>query len=130
MYNTNKELLKSFIIGSSIPAFIILFIVVIYLFMNKEATFNYYRYSIMAPLGLGILSMLSKFISIQYNIKLKTSYFIISLLSALFVSINITLGKGAYNFKSKNRWYLQYLLILIGHLFIYNKIIYSLDMYL
>ena len=128
--NINQELIKSFVIGSSIPAFIILFIVVIYLFMNKEATFNYYRYSVMAPLGLGILSMLSKFISIQYNIKLKTSYFIISLLSALFVSINITLGKGAYNFKSKNRWYLQYLLILIGHLFIYNKIIYSLDMYL
>ena len=62
MNETNKELLKSFIIGSSIPSFIILFIVVIYLFMNKEATFNYYKYSIMAPLGLGILSMLSKYI--------------------------------------------------------------------
>ena len=128
--NINQELIKSFVIGSSIPAFIILFIVVIYLFMNKEATFNYYRYSVMAPLGLGILSMLSKFISIQYNIKLKTSYFMISLLSALFVSINISLGKGAYNFRTKYRWHLQYLLILTGHLFIYNKIIYPLDIYL
>ena len=130
MNNLNKELVKSFIIGSSIPAFIILFIVVIYLFMNKEATFNYYKYSIMAPLGLGVISMLSKLISIQYNIKLKYSYLMFSLISALFVSINISLGKGAYNFKTKNRWYLQYLLIFIGHLFIYNQIIYPLDLYL
>jgi len=125
-----KELLKSFIIGSSIIAFIILFVVVIYLFKIKEATFDYYRYSILAPIGIGLLSVLAKFISIKYNITLKRSYFIVSLLSALFVSINISRGEKAYNFKSKNRWYLQYLLIFIGHLFIYNKIIYPLDVYL
>lgn len=125
-----KELLKSFIIGSSIPAFIILFIVVIYLFRIKEAKFNYYKYSIMAPLGLGIISMLAKFISIQYNIKLKYTYLVLSLISALCVAINISLGEGAYNFKTKYRWYLQYLLIFIGHLFIYNQIIYPLDLYL
>ena len=130
MNNFKKELLKSFIIGSSIPAFIILFVAVIYLFKIKEATFNYYRYSILAPIGIGLLSMLSKYISITYNINLKNSYFIISLLSALFVSINISIGDGAYKFKSNNRWYFQYLLIFIGHLFIYNKIIYPLDSYL
>ena len=59
--NINKELLKSFIIGSSIPAFIILFIVVIYLFKIKEATFDYYRYSILAPIGMGLLSLFAKF---------------------------------------------------------------------
>ena len=90
--------------------------------MNKEATFNYYKYSIMAPLGFGILSMLSKFISINYKIKLKTSYLIFSLLSALFVIINISYpDKTTYYFKTKYRWYLQYLLIFIGHIFIYNK---------
>ena len=125
-----KELLKSFIIGSSVIAYFIIFIVVIYLFKIKEATFNYYRYSILAPIGIGLLSALAKFISIKYNISLKISYFIVSLLSALFVSINISRGKKAYNFKSKNRWYLQYLLIFLGHLFVYNKIIYPLDVYL
>ena len=124
--NINKELLKSFIIGSSIPAFIILFIVVIYLFKIKEATFNYYRYSILAPIGMGLLSLFAKFISIKYKINLQICYFIISLFSALFVSINISIGKGAYKFKTKYRWYLQYLLIFIGHLFIYNQIIYPL----
>ena len=125
-----KQLLKSFIIGSSIPAFIILFIVVIYLFKIKEATFDYYRYSILAPIGMGLLSLIAKFISIKYNISLQLCYFIVSLFSALFVSINISRGERAYNFKTKNRWYLQYLLIFIGHLFIYNCIIYPLDLYL
>ena len=125
-----KELFKSFIIGSSIIAYFIIFIVVIYLFKIKEATFDYYRYSILAPIGIGLLSALAKFISIKYNITLKICYFIVSLLSALFVSINISRGEKAYNFKSNNRWYLQYLLIFIGHLFIYNKIIYPLDIYL
>ena len=125
-----KELLKSFIIGSSVIAYFIIFIVVIYLFKIKEATFDYYRYSILAPIGIGLLSVLAKFISIKYNITLKRSYFVVSLLSALFVSINISRGEKAYNFKSNNRWYLQYLLIFMGHLFIYNKIIYPLDVYL
>ena len=126
----SKQLLKSFIIGSSIPAFIILFIVVIYLFKIKEATFDYYRYSVLAPIGMGLLSLIAKFISIKYKISLQICYFVISLFSALFVSINISREEGAYNFKTKNRWYLQYLLIFIGHLFIYNSIIYPLDLYL
>lgn len=126
----SKQLLKSFIIGSSIPAFIILFIVVIYLFKIKEATFDYYRYSVLAPIGIGLLSLIAKFISIKYKISLQICYFVISLFSALFVSINISRGEKAYNFKTKNRWYLQYLLIFIGHLFIYNSIIYPLDLYL
>ena len=126
----SKQLLKSFIIGSSIPAFIILFIVVIYLFKIKEATFDYYRYSVLAPIGMGLLSLIAKFISIKYKISLQICYFIVSLFSALFVSINISRGEKAYNFKTKNRWYLQYLLIFIGHLFIYNCIIYPLDLYL
>ena len=96
----SKQLLKSFIIGSSIPAFIILFIVVIYLFKIKEATFDYYRYSVLAPIGMGLLSLIAKFISIKYNISLQICYFIVSLFSALFVSINISRGEKAYNFKS------------------------------
>ena len=130
MNNTNRELLKSFIIGSSFVSFSILFIVVVYLFKKKEATFDFYRYAILAPFGLGFLSFIAKYISINTTFNLRTSYLIISILSALFVSINISRGKTAYQFKNKERWYLQYLLIFIGHLFIYNQIIYPLDQYL
>ena len=84
----------------------------------------------MTPIEIRLLSMLAKFISIKNGISLKKCYFIVSLLSALFVSINISRGDftKAYNFKSNNRWYFQYLLI--GYTFIYNKIIYPLDVYL
>ena len=128
--NKNKELLKSFVIGSSIISYLIILLVVIYLFKNKQATFDYYRYTVLAPIGIGLFSVLSKYISIQYKISLKTTYFLVSLLSATFVSINISRDEGAYNFKTKERWYLQYLLIFVGHLFMYNGIIYSLDQYL
>ena len=128
--NKNKELLKSFIIGSSIISYLIILLVVIYLFKNKQATFDYYRYTVLAPIGIGILSLLSKYVSMNYNISLKSAYFLFSILSASFVSINISRDEGAYNFKTKERWYLQYLLIFVGHLFMYNGIIYPLDLYL
>ena len=128
--NKNKELLKSFVIGSSIISYLIILLVVIYLFKNKQATFDYYRYTVLAPIGIGILSLLSKYISMNYNISLKSAYFLFSILSASFVSINISRDEGAYNFKTKERWYLQYLLIFVGHLFMYNGIIYPLDLYL
>ena len=127
--NRNKELLKSFVIGSSLPAFVILFLAVIYfLQIEKTGLINYYRYSILAPLWLGSFSLVAKFISIKYNIKLNITYFIFSLVSAIAVSIWISYVK-TYNFKTKERGYVQYLLIFIGHLFIYNKIIYPLDIY-
>lgn len=128
--NKNKELLKSFVIGSSIISYLIILLVVIYLFKNKQATFDYYRYTVLAPIGIGLLSVLSKYISMNYNISLKSAYFLFSILSASFVSINISRDEGAYNFKTKERWYLQYLLIFVGHLFMYNMIIYPLDLYL
>ena len=108
MNNINRELLKSFIIGSSFISFSILFIVVVYLFKIKEATFDFYQYAILAPLGLGLLSLIAKLISLNTTLNLKTSYLLISIISASFVSINISRGKGAYGFKNKERWYLQY----------------------
>ena len=128
--NKNKELLKSFVIGSSIISYIIILLVVIYLFKTKEATFDYYRYTVLAPIGIGTLSLLSKYVSINYNISLKKSYLFFSLLSATFVSINISRDDGAYNFSSTQRWFIQYILIFVGHMFMYNGIIYPIDLYL
>ena len=129
----SKKLLKSFIIGSSIPAFIIFFIGVTYFIKHeKSAIFDYHNYSIFAPLGLGIASLLAKYINLHYNIKLNNSYLIISILSALFICIRVTIyWNKIYNFKiNSQRGFIQYLLIFISHLFVYNCIIYPLDLYL
>jgi hypothetical protein len=128
--NTKKELLKSFVIGSSIISYLIILLVVIYLFKTKEAMFDYYRYTVLAPIGIGTLSLLAKYVSIKYNVSLKKSYLFFSLLSATFVSINISRDDGTYNFASTQRWYIQYILIFVGHLFMYNMIIYPIDLYL
>tara|TARA_B100000900_G_C20586212_1_gene719685 strand:+ start:1275 stop:1664 length:390 start_codon:yes stop_codon:yes gene_type:complete len=128
--NKNKELLKSFVIGSSIISYIIILLVVIYLFKTKEAKFDYYRYTVLAPIGIGTLSLLAKYVSINYDVSLKKSYLFFSLLSSIFVSINISRDDGAYNFSSTQRWYIQYILIFVGHLFMYNGIIYPIDLYL
>ena len=128
----NKEYLKSFIIGSSFPSFIIFFIAVSYflLYLQTGLMKNYHRYSILAPLGIGLMSLLAKYIHLNYNMKLKDTYLIISLISALFISSFITIIK-TYNFEIKSRrGIIQYLLIFTGHLLVYNKIIYPLDVYL
>ena len=129
--NLIKEVLKSFIIGSSFPSFIIFFIAVTYFFVReKTAIFNYYRYSMTAPLGLGLAAVLSKTISLKFNIKLKITYFIVSIISASLKCIEISKEEDVYDFKTKERWYLQYLIVFIGHLFVYNFIMYPLDSYL
>ena len=128
-----RELLKSFIIGSSILSFIIFFIGVTYFIKyEKSAIFDYHTYSILAPIGLGFASLFAKYIHLMYNIKLKKAYFIISILSALFICLKVTIEwEQVYNFKIyTQRAHIQYLLIFMAHLFVYNIIIYSLDVYL
>ena len=125
-----KNILLSFVVGSSLPAFIILFVVVIHLFQKKEATFNYYHYSLKAPLGLGLAAAIAKSLHLYFNMNLRKAYLLVSLITATVTSINISRGEGAYNFQSKYRWYLQYAMIFIGHFFIFNVIIFNLDRYL
>lgn len=128
-----RELLKSFIIGSSILSFIIFFIGVTYFIKyEKSAIFDYHTYSILAPIGLGFASLFAKYIHLMYNIKLKKAYFIISILSALFICLKVTIEwEQVYKFKIyTQRSHIQYLLIFMTHLFVYNIIIYSLDVYL
>ena len=127
----NKELLRSFVVGSSFPAFVILFVAVTYFIkIEKTGLIRYHRYSVLAPVWLGIFSFLAKYISVRYRIHLQSSYLIMSLLSALLVSIMITVQK-TYTFSMNScRGYFQYVILLTGHLLIYNCIIYPLDIYL
>ena len=107
-----RELLKSFIIGSSILSFIIFFIGVTYFIKyEKSAIFDYHTYSILAPIGLGFASLFAKYIHLMYNIKLKKAYFIISILSALFICLKVTIEwEQVYNFKIyTQRAHIQYL---------------------
>lgn len=125
-----RELFISFIAGSSFPSFVILFVVVASLFRVRQALFDYYDYSIKAPMLLGLMAVFAKALHIYAGVSLRYAYFIVSLLSAFGVMYNITFTGPTYKFESNARWYLQYFLILTGHLIIYNLIIYNIDVYL
>ena len=126
-----RPYIVSFVAGSSAPAFILFFLAVWYLFkVRKEAIFNYHRYSVLTPLGLGFMAVLAKSLFLETRLTLKQSYFLVSLVSAFVINVNVSIGDQVYRFKNRSRWYLQYFLILLFHLFVYNIIIYHLDFYL
>lgn len=131
--NKNKELLKSFVIGSSLLAFILFFTgVTVFFQIEKSANFDYHRYSIMAPLGLGIASLFAKYLHLYQKVSLRSSYLYTSIISILFIWQRITYHwEDIYVYeKDSNRGRLQYILILMAHLIVYNMIIYPIDLYL
>ena len=131
--NIKKELLKSFVIGSSLFAFIIFFTgVTVFFQIEKSAIFDYHRYSILAPLGLGIASLFAKYLHLYQKISLRSSYLYTSIISILFIWLLITNDwNDIYVYeKDSNRGKIQYILILVSHLIVYNIIIYPIDLYL
>ena len=131
--NLKKELVRSFVIGSSLPAFFIFFAGVSYMVMiEKSILFSYHQYSMVTPIYFGTMALIAKLISLRLRINLRTSYFIISILSVIRTYTAITIEwDNMYTYeRNSKRGYLQYLLVLLGHLFIYNCIMYPLDVYL
>lgn len=132
MSNNLRELFSGFVVGASFLSFILFFIgfgdykikggynkdSCIYRLLNKDP---YMIYTILAPLYMGVMSMLAVALSIYTRLSLRMGYLIISLISTILVSITITIC-DVYNF-STDRYREQYLRLLFYHLFLYNVII-------
>ena len=121
-----NEYIKSFVIGSSWLSFIIFFSAVDSYEKQKIINYDYNKYTFKAPLVLGFIAMFAKFINLNTQISLWKSLLIASLFSSISVMIGITINKS-YSFENKQRWYLQYLTVLIGHVFTFTVIVYSLE---
>lgn len=128
--NLNHSLFKAFITGSSFPAVILFF----HGFKSLESKYNlenmkknlgivepYYLYTLTAPIYFGLSSMLSIFLSKHYNIYFRYSYFLVSLISPLLVSMFIKYF-DVYHFDD-GRWVKQYLYLYIYHMINCNLII-------
>jgi len=115
--------LRSFVIGSSFPVFVIWFLS----YMKAEnSTVTYATYTILNPLYFGLMNMLALWLRLAYKISLRQSYIIIGLLSAFIIS-SLTTFFNWYGF-SKTEQYLKYYLgIIISHLLTFNIIIYFLE---
>lgn len=132
-----KQMSKAFIIGSSIIAIIMMYIG-FFGYQGKlnpnnclEKNFNvnpFMTYAIVAPIYLGVMSSIAIFIKNKFNISTRKSFLIIGVISALIVSIAITVCH-VYPF-SRKRLVEQYLRLQIYHFFIYSVIISNLYIYL
>ena len=121
--SNSRTYLKSFIVGSSLPVFVTFFYAVQSYEKKKIINYSYDIYTILAPLYFGLMTTFAVFLTKQMKITLRKSLFLISILSSSLVISFITIN-NLYKFKSKRRWYTQYLKLTMTHLVTYNIIIY------
>jgi hypothetical protein len=135
--NSFKQLLKAFIIGSSWLVFVMLFVG----FFNYRGKLNpsncmtnilgfdpFMTYAIIAPLYIGSMSVLAIMIKNRYDISTRKAFFLVGIVSALIVSIVITVCR-VYNF-SKQRLFEQYIRLQLYHFILYSGIIANLYIYI
>lgn len=115
---------KSFIIGSSWPTFILFFLVVFS--YGNQINISYPLYSFGAPLFLGLLNVFGLYISDQYNLTKTQRFIITALIGTLIVSIVITLFK-VYNYTTKTQFVEHYIKLFIFYLFIFGLIVSNIE---
>src|SRR5260221_5037112 len=95
IYILMNEYLRSFIIGSSWPAFVFFFYVV-GKYDDIIKNYSYSSYTLVAPIFLGCLNMFGLFLSHQYHLERTNRFLITGIIGATLISITITLFK-VYN---------------------------------
>lgn len=114
------DYLKSFVIGSSFPVFIIFFISIFYI--GGKNSYTHEQYAILAPLYFGIMNMLSLYLSKKFDLELRSRLFITSIISIIFIICIATI----LNYE-KGKMAKYYLSIIILHLIAFNIILYTLE---
>ena len=118
--------LKEFIIGSSFPVVALFYYGSYY---NTQKTYDYFQYTLVAPIWFGIWNIISLLISEKYNLSKQMRFFIVSVLSVISIGILQQTILFPYNY-TKEEWNEYYGYILIKYLFVWNIIIYNLDKYI
>ena len=120
----SQSILKSFIIGSSIPV-LLPFYYRVGTMDKSKMNYSYATYTIMAPIYLGLMSVISLLIGRYLGWGLRSRILLISIISPLVVMMFATIYKS-YNFTDEE-WMRYYGRIFIKHFLIYNILIYSLE---
>lgn len=121
------DYLRSFIIGSSIFTTI-----PFYLAISKVPdgirNYSYADYSMIAPIYLGLVNMLSLYISNKYNLTMRQRYLLIGIAAPIFI-IFVARAMGTYRFTDVE-WNKYYFRVILHYFFVFNIIVYSLESYL
>ncbi|ANB50959.1 hypothetical protein [Powai lake megavirus] len=132
-----KDFLKAFIIGSCWFSFILFFIG----FGNIQSDVDqnncaknifgidtYKLYIMLAPLYMGLMSVLAIKIRNHYQISTREAFFIIGIISAIIISIVISICH-IYNW-SQQRYIWQYIKLQFYHFVLFSGIIATIYLYL
>jgi uncharacterized membrane protein SirB2 len=120
-----SEYVKSFIIGSSWPTFILYFIGVSR-FDEKIKNYSYKNYTFIAPIFLGLLNVFGLWLSKKYNMNRTSRFILTGLIGTILIASFITLFK-IYNFNVKKEWIMQYIKLLILYIFVFGVIVNIVD---
>tara|TARA_Y100001970_G_scaffold281073_1_gene391108 strand:+ start:874 stop:1329 length:456 start_codon:yes stop_codon:yes gene_type:complete len=148
--------LREFIIGSSFPVVVLFYRSVYSNIQKKRITdpgyfetlpdkdipflwdkiwpsnyeyYSYFRYTITAPIYFGLWNILSLIIANHFGLSLRMRFIVIGILSSLFMMIFQTIY-NIYNFKTKDEFEKYYLHIFIKYMFVWNIVIYALEIYI
>lgn len=117
-------MLQQFVIGSSFPVLLYFFLKVPSI-PKSVRNYSFEQYSIIAPIFLGLMNIVSKRIQDVYGLTNDTRFKIIGLLSPLLVFTYAFFSKG-YNFSGK-QWFFYLLRIVLTHFLIFNIVIRYLE---
>ena len=117
--------LKEFIIGSSFPVVASFY----YGAYNREKNFDYFYYTLIAPIWFGIWSILSLIIADKYKLSNRMRFFIVSILSVISIGILQQTILFPYDY-TKEEWIEYYFYIFIKYMITWNIIIYYIHKYI
>jgi hypothetical protein len=123
MYN---EYLRAFVIGSSFLIFAPFFFAVSR-FDPKKTNFSYVPYTLLAPLGLGLMNVISLIIAKFFHLSSRMRYLVISILAPSYVTCMILFLK-LYNY-TKKEWLNHIWKLYLFYFIIVNFNLYLLDKY-
>jgi hypothetical protein len=117
---------KSFVIGSSFPCFILYFLAVKFC---KNKNYRFEDYVFIGPLFLGLMNMLSLYISKKYNLSLKKRMLGSSIFFSFFVFL-FDYSTKQYQISKLQDWIAFYLMLFFIYFVVFNFIIYNLELLL
>ena len=118
--------LKEFVIGSSI-AVTFHFYYMAYHHRPKKL-YNYFDYSMAAPLWFGLWNIVSLIIAQKYGLSKRMRFFVVSILSFLTIATLQQTVLNAYIY-TREEWQKYYMYLFIKYMVTWNIVIYYLDKY-
>ena len=115
--------LKQFIIGSSFLVFAPFY----YAVQNNQPkkTYNYYTYTLLAPVWFGVWNIISLILAQQFNLSMRERFLLISVISSFSIMALATYLQS-YRFTRKE-WTNYYKYIFIKYILVWNIIVYNLE---